>query len=121
MEIQERFQEINKVQVGDFATYSIGSDCYAYQVVEVKKFKSGNKVGQVREVAAVMCDAKKDAVVGATGGYGWNIVGAENFVVRQNAEAKIFTVRDNGVVRPKGDDYGRLSFGIVREYRDPSF
>jgi hypothetical protein len=121
MEIQERFEKINGVQVGDFATYSVGSDCYVYQIVEVKRFKSGDKVGQAREFAAVVCDSKEDAVVGHTGGYGWDIRGAENFVARENGEVKFFSVRDNGIVRRKGADYGSFSFEIVREYRDPSF
>lgn len=113
---------VNAVKIGDFGTEYVGSDCYAVYVVGVKYYKSGAKVGQVKEIEVVGAKAKADAKVGATGGYGWDISGVENFEVpvdKNNGE--VFSVRDNYRIIRKGQDYGAIGFGQVREYRDPSF
>ena len=123
-EAQERKEIVNGVQVGDFGTEYVGSDRYAVYVVGVKRYKSGVKAGEVREIEVVHAEAKKDAVVGHTGGYGWDIYGVENFEVpvgKVEGNGEVFSVRENYRVVKKGQDYGAIGFREVREYRDPSF
>jgi hypothetical protein len=123
-EIEERKAIVNAVKVGDFGTQYVGSDRYAVYVVGVKRYKSGAKAGEVKEIEVVGVKAKQDAVVGATGGYGWNIEGAENFEVpvgKGEGDGQVFTVRDNYKIVMKGQHYGAIGFREVREYRDPHF
>ena len=91
--------------VGQGATTSYGSDCYAYTVVGVKRFGSGSRKGQVRELA-IQRDICK-AIGGTWPDIEYNFfsdpIGFIEFVK--------FGLK-------KG---GGCSIGIRREYRDPSF
>lgn len=123
-EFEERKAIVNAVKVGDFGTEYVGSDRYAVYVVAVKRYKSGAKAGEVKEIEVVGAKAKADAKVGATGGFGWDIHGAENFEVpvgKVEGDGVVFSVRENYRLVKKGQDYGSIGFREVREYRDPHF
>ena len=123
-EFEERKAVVNGVKVGDFGTYYVGSDRYAVYVVGVKHYKSGAKAGEVKEIEVVGANAKKDAKVNATGGYGWDIHGAENFEVPvgvAEGDGVVYSVRQDYRIVRKGEDYGAIGFREVREYRDPHF
>lgn len=80
--------------VGDPATFSIGSDSYAYEVVEVIYFKSGVKAGQPKAVVAV----------------------------HDGREPEVFTKTKSGFQMRFGDHFsGKLSIGYANDYQDPSF
>lgn len=80
--------------VGDPATFGIGSDSYAYEVVEVIRFKGGKQAGQVKAVKASY----------------------------EGREAEEFFKTKRGFQKKFGDHYnGKLVVGYARDYRDPSF
>ena len=115
MEIQERFEKINQIQVGDAAFFIIGSDRYAQHVVEVKRYKSGAKAGQVSEVVV------QDVHVDWEKGQNYGVYDQSAFQVNENGAKMVFNVRKNGLLREKGEEYGALHVGRYEEYRDPSF
>lgn len=115
MNVQERFEKINAIEVGNAAFFIIGSDRYAYHVVEVNRYKSGAKAGQVKEVVV------QDVIVDWSKGQNYGVYDQSAFQVDENGKKVVFNVRKNGVLREVGSDYGALHVGRYEEYRDPSF
>ena len=103
------------IEYGTPATYYIGSDCYAEQIVEIHTFKTGARAGQPKTL--VTRDVNVDWSLGANYGV------SDQEAFSQNLEGKLstYTVRKNGKFRPEGSDCGSLVIGTYREYRDPSF
>jgi hypothetical protein len=50
MAVQSRPFTDEQIQVGDPATYFIGTDSYGCIVTEVSRFKSGARAGKIREI-----------------------------------------------------------------------
>lgn len=99
-------------EVGDHATYGIGSDAYAVEVIAVSA--SGHKV-TVRDMTAKLV-------------YGSGFSEQQVYEHTSNPQGTVreFTRRKGGDVGSeiyllKGSNYGYLSFRRVRSYRDPSF
>jgi hypothetical protein len=98
----KRLEEVESAEFGMPATYSIGSDSYAYMVVGVQRFKSGARQGKVRAIYAQ--DAKY----------------VDGVLVSQEGPIERFIVNKFGYVKREGM-YGTLFVGYARDYRDPGF
>lgn len=116
-EAQKRREVINGAEVGMGASYGIGSDCYPYFVVGVNRFKSGAKKGEVKEVLVKSARYRE----GFHGDWLNAVVGNEKFEVNENADVRVFSVRKNYRLVEVGQEYGHLSVGQCRDYRDPHF
>jgi hypothetical protein len=100
------------IEVGTDLTEYVGTDCYAYQVIAVEK-------------NVITCRAYKDKVAPGTTYYDQEYVydelepGDSEHIVRKFKLGRKFWSRldRNG----KTDGRARLSFGVARNYRDPSF
>lgn len=97
-------------EVGMGATYGIGSDSYAYTIVEVSENK--------RTVKVQADEAKAQE--------GSDYYGDQKYDYTPNPKARIrtFTLRKSGRYYEKGCEMGRggsLTIGFRRTYRDPSF
>lgn len=117
LEAQKRGEVINAIEIGMGASYGIGSDSYPYFVVGVNRFKSGAKKGQVKEVLAQSAKYRE----GFHGEWLNAVVGDEKFEINENAKVEVFSVRKNNYLIAEGEQYGRLSVGQCRDYRDPHF
>ena len=101
--------EVDRVaKVGAPATFSIGSDSYSVEVIEVSP--SGHKV-TTRAMSTRCTDYERQTYEIASNPYG---------------SVRTFTRRKGGTDdRPiyllAGSNYGYLFVGFAREYRDPSF
>ena len=51
------------IKPGDLATHYVGSDSYACMVVEVERFKSGKRKGQIKAISTVNVDLDDDGTV----------------------------------------------------------
>jgi hypothetical protein len=99
---------IASAKVGDFATYSIGSDRYPVEII-ARTPKSFTTRGA--------------EVIGSDTANAYEKGRPDTFVVVPNEHGQIrkFTVRRDGAIRSVGANYDRLSLGHVDTYRDPSF
>lgn len=84
-------------KVGDLATFYVGSDSYAYIILEVTYFQYGKRAGQVKT---------------ATG--------------RSESVTTTWAMRENGLRAIGGSAgsqyyYGSVGIGYAKDYRDPSF
>lgn len=116
-------------EVGDFATYGIGSDCYG--VVITKVTRNGKTVevmdldyffardGEDGEFIKRLEEADPDALAeGKARVIATNLEHLkDHFWTREHK----FTLRKNGRYRLMGCNYGGLSIGYPEDYRDPSF
>ena len=104
-----------EIEIGTPATYSVGSDCYAEEVVEVQTFKTGAKAGLPKVITVRRVNVNWD--------YGQNYGVQDQKAFTPNPDGRLtrFTVRKDGKFRKEGSDYGTLTIGTYREYRDPSF
>lgn len=102
--------------VGMGATYAVGSDRYACTIVEVLRFKSGERKGQIRGVLAQDDDAKlvsgSEQDGSATYEYSAN-TNATKDTYLWNEKAGRFVL--------KGSSYVRLGLGHRSFWRNPSF
>jgi hypothetical protein len=93
--VKDAFMFVNaNPAIGMPATFYIGSDCYAYEVVSIEYFKSGKKAGQPKSIVA-----KRDN-------------GIETFVYSKRGFQQYYQY---------GENYGSFRVGKAVEYRDPSF
>jgi hypothetical protein len=83
----------NEINVGDPATYYIGSDSYGCTITDIIRFKGGSRKGQIKELHA--------------GSFG-----------RFRAKEGTYLQIDEHDGRTKW--YARLVVGFQRDYRDPS-
>lgn len=103
-------------EVGMGATYAVGSDRYVCTIVEVLRFKSGDRKGQIRGVVAQDDDVR---VVS-----GSEQDGSATYEYMQNPQATKDTYLWNartGRFVLKGSSYVRLGLGHRSYHRDPSF
>jgi hypothetical protein len=89
---RERLDE-SKWTVGTPATYSIGSDCYAAEIVNVQRYKSGKNIGKVSFVEVQI----------------------------SFGQVRKFTRRAHGSFLSVGYNCGSLTVGYAYEYMDPHF
>ena len=104
--------------VGMAATESCGSDRYAGTIVEVTR--NGREVAFVWDVAAY--NNRKSALLIAERDGDAEAILVETH--RLESMIHRFTLKADGVFRPKGRSYarmGRLTLGKGEDYRDPSF
>jgi hypothetical protein len=103
------------IEIGTPATYYIGSDCYAEEVVEVQTFKTGKRAGEPKVITVRRVKVNWDY------GQNYGVQDQEAFTPDPDGRLTRFTVRKDGKFRREGSEYGSLAFGKYREYRDPSF
>lgn len=103
------------VLIGSPATYSIGSDCYAEEVVAVETFKTGKRAGLPKIITVRRVKVNWDY------GQNYGVYDQEAFTPDPDGRLTVFTIRKDGEFRRAGSDYGTLTIGKYREYRDPSF
>lgn len=99
---KKRLEEVESAEFGMPATYSIGSDSYAYMVVGVQRFKSGQRQGKVRAI------------------YAQSAKYVDGVLVSDEGSIERFIVDKFGYVKRDGM-YGMLFLGYARDYRDPEF
>ena len=103
------------IEIGSPATYYVGSDCYAEQVVAVETFKTGKRAGLPKVVIV------RRVKVNWEYGQNYGVSDQKAFTPDPDGRLTVFTVRKDGRFRKAGSDYGTLHIGTYREYRDPSF
>lgn len=119
------------IQVGDLATFSVGSDSYAEVVTEVVRFKTGKRAGQIKYIKVsrqdenflaypVVCRSHADAP---------RLTNDDPYVV----EGKIYFAKPvcpqcwlaahNAIdFRPNAETYYMsVAVGYAKDYRDPHF
>lgn len=103
------------IEIGSPATYSVGSDCYAEEVVAIQTFKTGLRAGLPKVITVRRVKVNWD--------YGQNYGVSDPKAFTPDPEGRLtrFTARGDGKFRREGSDYGTLHIGTYREYRDPSF
>lgn len=106
---------VDEPQVGMGATYIAWSDRYAYTVVEVLRYKSGAKAGQVKAVVATRDIATR------TDGHGMSDSQSYSYQTNPDAKRETYTLRGNGRFIRSGGNHGVLAIGDRREYYDYSF
>jgi hypothetical protein len=101
-------------EIGEFATYRIGSDRYAVEIIEVKR---NARTLVTRDAAVVMAGGAYP------GDHEWGGTEMGTYVVLSDEAGSLheFTLRGDGSYRSKGSNYGSLALGVVSPYRDPSF
>lgn len=104
-----------EIQIGAGANYKIGSDYYAEEVIAVEYYKTGKRAGQVKAVVTRRPKVNWDY------GQDFGVYDQSAFTPNPDGAISRFTMRNDGMLRPEGSDYGRLSIGRYEEYRDPSF
>lgn len=104
-------QTVATATVGEFGTYSIGSDRYPVEIIAVSPRKITTRGAEVIASGALPGDAEYANVPRGT------------YTVHPNANGteRVFTLRGDGAWRMRGGDYGRLTLGSADFYRDPSF
>jgi hypothetical protein len=102
-------------KVGDGATYLAWSDRYAYTIVDVIYYQSGEQKGQIKAVVAT-----KD-VATRTDANGMSDSQSYEYSTNPNAKLETFTKRKDGRYKAKGGDYGVLAIGYRDHYFDFSF
>lgn len=118
------------IQVGDVATYYVGSDSYSEQVTEVVRFKEGKRAGQIKYIKLSRKDEKYLAYAKTCSSHKTpQITNDDPFT----ANGKIYFAKPacpscwlavNGAVvfRPNADAYWcSIIVGYAKDYRDPSF
>jgi hypothetical protein len=99
--------------VGMAATIRMWADSDAATVVEVLRFKSGPRAGQVKGVVV-----QKD-IATSIGGDG--TVKAQEYTYAPNPEAPRLVFHLNNLGRYRGRSGDALGLGTRRTYREPSF
>lgn len=107
---EDVYFEVAGPEVGGLATFGIGSDSYAYTVIEVSA--TGHKVVLQERSSKPTKDS--------------DYFGDQRYVTYENLEgSKMVATRrttKRGVTyRPKGSSCGTVTFGAARRYTDPSF
>lgn len=103
-----RDYSVEPVQVGEPATYGIGSDCYPYEVVKVSE--SGKTI-HLRALSYRVVE-------------GSSFDGSAKYEYESNPDGSIMkaTLRKDGRYRRVGcTNYGGVFIGHARAYRDPHF
>jgi hypothetical protein len=104
---------VEEPTAGMGATYLAWSDRYAYTVVDVMRFKSGPKAGQVKSVIATRDIATRTDLNGRSESQSYE------YETNPNAKREVFTLRKSGRFQASGG--GVLAIGARREYYDYSF
>lgn len=103
---------MDEINIGDGATYSVGSDRYPATVVGWKEYKSGPNAGELRDI--IVQTDKYEAVSGKYPDL--------EYAYTRNPDGKILTFRKNKrghFVLLTGGSY--LHVGTRRYYYDPHF
>jgi hypothetical protein len=106
----------NTPTIGSPATYRSGSDTYAYIVTGLTRFKTGKRAEEVKSVTIARVVEYDIEARDASG----SVDVSHPSVVVSDFD-RLFTLRNDNHFREAGTDHGRLSFGIARDYLDPSF
>lgn len=94
--------------VGDGATYGVGSDCYPFTVIRVS---DSGKTAWIQEDFAKRIDK------------GGPYTEMQYYEYSPNPDGRVMRVshRKNGAWRPVGSDHSCVIFGARRKFRDPHF
>lgn len=98
--------------VGEFATYTIGSDSYPVEIIAISKGK--NKI-VVRDAEVVNSGA-----LPGDADYAGVKEGTYVVISKAQGQTRDFHLNQHGRYQGRGGS-GTLSFGAARYYRDPSF
>ncbi|MEU4155714.1 hypothetical protein [Actinoplanes sp. NPDC026670] len=104
-------------EVGDHATVLMWSDRRAVEIAEVRRFKTGKRAGQVKEVTV------KPLKVTRVSGSAHD--GSARYTYESDPEATVgwqpFKRNESGKYRQAGDGGWSLAIGKAEEYSDPSY
>jgi hypothetical protein len=118
------------IQVGDAATYYVGSDSYADTVTEVVRFKEGKRAGQIKYIKLSHKDEKYLAYATKCSGHAEpRLTNEKPFMVGDkthyaNPICPTCWLAANGAVffRPNADAYWcSVIVGYAKQCLDPSF
>jgi hypothetical protein len=112
--LQEEAQQ-REPQIGDGATYLAWSDRYAYTIVDVIKFVTGSRKGEVKAVVVTRDIAKRADTNGMSDSQSWT------YETNPDAKREVYTKRKSGRFIKQGEDYGTLAIGYRNAYHDFSF
>lgn len=113
---------VEDVTVGMPATITVGSDRYAARIVEVERYKTGAKAGQVKAVTAAFTDDDGNALEcerydHKTGEFE-RTLDTDRFLVTQTYDGSLRLV---GRCEGKAAWWRSLTVGVVRPYFDLGF
>lgn len=104
----------NEPQIGDGATLVMWSDRHAYTIVDIERFVSGKRKGQIKAVIAQRDKATR------TDNHGMSESQSYEFQPNPLAERERFTLRSDNRYREQGTNTV-LVIGTRSEYYDYSF
>jgi hypothetical protein len=104
------------IQIGDGATLLMWSDRHAYTIIEVERYVTGARIGEIKAVVAQQDKATR------LDGLGMSDSQSYTYQPNPNAEKERFTLRKDGRFRKVGSvNSSVLAIGERREYYDYSF
>ena len=104
------------IQVGDGATLLMWSDRHAYTIIEIERYVTGARIGEIKAVIAQQDKATRTDQNGFSDSQGYT------YEPNPNAEKERYTLRKDGRFRKVGSvNSSVLAIGERREYYDYSF